>query len=313
MKLQKILVPTDFSEFATAALDYAAFLAGPGSIELHILHVLELDGGAPYSLRSVMPDLEEHFESIEQKATDAMKSLLDDHRADAVIIHRVLRRAFAAGPAIIEYAQEEEIDLIVMGTHGRRGLRRFLLGSVAEEVVKTAPCSVLTLREQPEGGRGGLGKMLVPFDFSSDSERALEVAKELAVAYGSERIEVLHVAPVPAAAMGSGLPVAVPVHLPMAEQAREVLREYDSAGSPGKPQIVTRVLEGPAAMRLVEEAEAIGTDLIVLGSHGLTGLRRFLMGSVSERVVRWADCPVLVLRSTSEEALASVETARAES
>lgn len=313
MKLQKILVPIDFSDFTSAALDYAAFLAGPGSIELHILHVLELDGGDPYTLRSVTPDLEGHLKSIEEKATHAMKSLLDNQRADAVIIHRALRKAVAAGPAIVQYAQEEEIDLIVMGTHGRRGLRRFLLGSVTEEVVKTAPCSVLTLQKGKKEGRGGIGMVLVPFDFSSDSERALDVARELAASYGGRHIEVIHVVPLMAGAMGAGLPTAIPIQVSGAQRAREALREYEVEGSDGRPEIVTRVLEGPAAMRLVEEARETNADLIVIGSHGLTGLRRFLIGSVCERVVRWADCPVLVQRDAPDQDSPAEETEPAES
>ncbi len=244
--------------------------------------------------------IEGHYQKLEEDAISAMGDLLPE-KTGAPKVVRAHRRALSAAPAIVTYGAEEGIDLIVMGTHGRRGLRHFLLGSVAEEVVRTAAGSVLTLR-RPEGeSEKTIDRILVPVDFSSDSDEALEVAREVAATYGASHIDVVHVVALPAAPLGPGLPTAAPIHLDIARQARESLSELSAEASEGKPSISIRVLEGPAAWRIVETAEEVGADLIVLGSHGLSGLRRFLIGSVSERVVRWAHCPVWVLRRPYEE------------
>ena len=138
MKTQNILVPVDFSANSAAAVDYASSLANESGAELHLLHVHEdvvafVEGFGGYPMP---PDVEQIKASLEQVRPTT---------ADIPF-----RRCFKMGhPAdeIIQYAKENQIDLIVMGTHGRTGIDRLLIGSVAEGVVRRAPCPVLTIKQ----------------------------------------------------------------------------------------------------------------------------------------------------------------------
>lgn len=201
-----------------------------------------------------------------------------------------------SGPAwsmIVEELQAGSIDLVVMGTEGRTGLRRFLLGSVAENVVRHAPCPVLTIR--PEGELAPFRKVLVPVDFSAGSRYAMEVAAEM-IARDGTAITLLHIVEIPVAYRGrSTLPGAVEA---LDQRGAEILDGWAAAlrekvtvpvrtewhiGSPGTE--VLAVLDADRSY-----------DLVVTGSHGRTGFRRVLIGSVAEKIVRYASCPVLVAR-----------------
>jgi nucleotide-binding universal stress UspA family protein len=138
-----ILVPTDFSEHAEAALAYAAGLAGPLDATIHLLHVIALTATG-------MPELGVVYSSMDvEAATLAAQRKLDELAAryrDRVALGPTRVEIGDARLAIDQVAELLGADLIVMGTHGRSGLRRMLMGSVAESVVRTAPCPVLSVR-----------------------------------------------------------------------------------------------------------------------------------------------------------------------
>ena len=125
-------------------------LAKQFDAELHLLHVVVLHQDDPHSLGQAFPGLEELHQRMEEAAASEMKRSIDGPRDAGLRVVEAQKRHVAAAPAILEYAEREDVDLIVLGTHGRRGLRRFLLGSVAEEVVRSAHCPVLTYREGKE-------------------------------------------------------------------------------------------------------------------------------------------------------------------
>lgn len=205
-------------------------------------------------------------------------------------------RDVAAGPAIVRYAEEHDIELIVMGTHGRRGIRRLLLGSVTEEVLRTAPCEILAVRQgsPPVGAR----PIMAAVDFSESSRKALVRARELAHLYQT-RLLVLHVAavvPYPSffeadASSRHELPPEV------AERARRNLAEFvESTGGPEIDTTETRVLVGEPFRRIIDVAQEQDAGILVMGRRGLTGLASILVGSTTERVLRLARCAVLVTR-----------------
>lgn len=305
MKAQKILMPTDFSECANAALDHALLLAGHLEAELDLLHVVVLHNMDPYEAALDFPDADEVHRRLEKVASGEMKELLTGRPTDHLEIREAQKRAVAAAPAIVEFAAEENVDLIVMGAHGRRGFRRFLLGSVAEEVVRLAPCPVLTIRGEGKGRKTELErpeKILVPFDFSGHSQRALETARELAASYGG-KLHVLHVIE----------PVMepqpyVPVHYrPEGFDLPQLMSRVKEDLGPIVAEIAGGVSyeigvdEGNPAWCIAETADKVGADLIVIATHGRTGLGRFFLGSVTERVVRTARCPVLTLKADVED------------
>ena len=142
----RILVPIDFSAPSDAALDYARVVAKRFGGSLHLLHVAEDPYRAFYSAEVFVPEVEGLRDTILEDANGRMKDLLQVPDLDGV---PATASAIIGTPAgsIVEYAASHDIDLIVMGTHGRGGMSHLLMGSVAERVVRTAPCPVLTMRQ----------------------------------------------------------------------------------------------------------------------------------------------------------------------
>ncbi len=147
LAIKNILVATDFSECSDTAVTYARALAGKFGAQLHILHVVQFAGGADVSgiggYAAVMPTLSAELEADAQQQLDA---LVSDADRELLRARTVISNGDAPAQAIVKYARTEVIDLIVVGTHGRRGLSHVILGSVSESVVRTAPCPVLTVR-----------------------------------------------------------------------------------------------------------------------------------------------------------------------
>ena len=149
IKLDKILVPTDFSEFSRPAMQYGCAIAARFGAELHLLHIVPdpamlVPEAAAFSVET----MQAQSESLVKDAEAMLQKLpLDGWGNEKPIVRQV--RVGAAFMEIIDYARENEIDLIVIGTHGRSGLMHILMGSVAERIVRKAPCPVLTVK--PEG------------------------------------------------------------------------------------------------------------------------------------------------------------------
>lgn len=296
MKLDRILMPTDFSNCADSALSHAIFLAQQYGAELHLLHVVVLHGESPQDLQTAFPDIEEIYTRLRDIAATEMGRTLRARQLGTLRVREVQRRGVAAAPTIVDYAAEEEIDLVVLGTHGRRGIRRFLLGSVAEEVVRTAGCPVVTVPYEDVTSVESIDRILVPYDFSADSEGALETAKELAATYGSQ-LDVVHAITPPMGPDGlADVPALGGAQIDLEKAVADALAQRVAAAAGPDVPADTHIVQGGAASEVADFASELGADLIVIGSHGLTGLSHFLLGSVSERVVRLAHCPVLVLR-----------------
>ena len=319
MDIQRILMPTDFSTCANHALTHAITLARRFGAELHLLHVNVMYEVEPTPAGEVFPGYEELHLRREEAIERQMSLLLDQRHAEGLLIVEAQLRAFSAAPAILDYVVGEQIDLVVLGTHGRRGLRRFVLGSVSEEVVRAAPCPVLTVRDEEEVERfHEMRRIVVPFDFSAESRKALDAARELAAVYGAQ-IDLVHVVEPPLytqldAPLGRFTfefdreKFALEMKAEMTKLVDGLNNEGSAVGSSGaeglstdsphidSPHIEGHVIDGFVALALTKFAETSGADLILIASHGLGGLQHFLLGSVAAKVVRSASCPVLTLR-----------------
>lgn len=143
--LKTILVPTDFSEPSEKALDYARALAGLLGGSLHVLHVVEVPFVHGWAVEGYVAALPDFREELLRRAREEMEKLFAADERKTLRVELVGR---AGNPftEIIRYAKEKQIDLIVMGTHGHGRMAQLLLGSVAEKVVRAAPCPVLTVR-----------------------------------------------------------------------------------------------------------------------------------------------------------------------
>lgn len=146
IKLQNVLVATDFSEPSETALTYGRDFARAFGARLHVLHVVDSLSARTTAGESYAMDLAGLQRQVEERARERLETLVreDDRRELGAV--PVLRTSSSPALAIVEYAKEAGIDLIVVGTHGRSGVSHLLMGSVAERVVRTAPCPVLAVR-----------------------------------------------------------------------------------------------------------------------------------------------------------------------
>jgi nucleotide-binding universal stress UspA family protein len=210
-------------------------------------------------------------------------------------------RAGEATLEILRTASEVGSDLIVMGTHGRTGLSWLLAGSVAIAVLRGAHCPVLAIRS-PEVPRESedIRVILHPTDFSASSEAAVRVAHVLARDLGA-RLIILHVASL--AVLTDGTPAAEIDPRVYRDALENVRNRLDTADL--KYPVETQISRGFAAEGILQAAEEVGCDLIVMGTHGRTGLKRALMGSVAESVLPKACCPVLVVKTVPHDAAAT--------
>jgi nucleotide-binding universal stress UspA family protein len=297
MKVERILFPTDFSRCAGQALPHALFLARSFDAEVHMLHAIVLLDEDPHDPGAHFPDPEQIAAELREIAAARMRADLAS-APGGLTVHEEQRRGVSVATVVLDYADEIAADLIVIGTHGRRGLGHLLLGSATEEIVRHATCPVMTVRESREEPRvDALDRILVPIDFSAPSRRALATARELAQRYGAS-LQLLHVveeAIVPEFYM-QGRVVEPVLAGELRERARARLAAlFEDTGGPAVP-METFAIEGRAWHAIGDFALETNSDLIVISSHGLTGLARALLGSVAERVVRSAPCPVLTLR-----------------
>ena len=147
LNIQRILLPTDFSNYSAIATKYACELAARFDAELHLLHTLEVHLSSTPTFGMAL-DLPRYISESKQAAEKSLASVLDPKwSAGRTVVHAVVEGSPKA--EIVRYARKHDIDLIVLATHGRSGLAHVIIGSVAESVVRTAPCPVLTVR--PEG------------------------------------------------------------------------------------------------------------------------------------------------------------------
>lgn len=310
--LQQILVAHDFSPCSTQALNVGIDLALRTGARLHVLYaeVLHEDAFSPTILPADHTKrVLEHMQEVTAEGTAALEP-------GQLKIEQAVERDVAAAPAILRYAAEHDVDLILMGTHGRRGLRRLFLGSVAEEVVRLSTCPVLTVRAtQPDAeteveARTDVKTLLVPVDFSRHSREALRQAKRIAAAYGAS-ITLAHVIeePLHPAFYNTGVVSIYDVQPDLESRAREQLQVfYETADGPEVP-VRYQLLTGHAATAVVDYARTAEADLIVMATHGLAGVAHFVLGSVAEKVVRQAPCPVLTMKAQGNRLFADAEPA----
>lgn len=301
MKIRRILYPTDFSPCAEQALDHALFLARQYEAELHILNAVVLHADDPANPERQFPGSPELLERMTRLASERMAELVPQEHRDVLRVREVQERGFAAGPIILEYADEHDVDLIVMGTHGRRAAARFFLGSVATEVVRHAECPVFTVREaEPPREVEAFERILVPIDFSRHSLVALAYAKDLASRYRAG-LQLLHVIELATYPTLYG-PAAAMFDLDNIKEVSFQAMERAVERTPG-PEVPLdkHVASGRVASEISAFAKAHESDLVVISTHGLSGLERMLTGSTAEQVTRVVDCPVFTVKAFGKQ------------
>lgn len=292
--LRRILFPTDFSSRADEVMTHAAYLARETGAELHVLHVYDV----PAAKSTSGPD--EGESDFRRRVQDRVKQIAGEFGGADLRTVAVIRTGEAAAPVINEYAVEAGIDLIVLGTHGRRGLRRVFMGSVAEEVIRSAPCPVYCIRQKDDEATPPVRmpeRVLVPTDFSEYAGRAIAAGRRFIADEG--QLHLVHVVEdmVPPAIYGLEYPTYHDMSEEIERHARDELANLAASVVDRGIQVVTSVITGYAASALIDYSRDNDIDLIVLSTHGRSGVERLLLGSVTEKVVRTSETPVLIIRS----------------
>lgn len=297
--LKKILYPTDFSRCARQAQDHALYLAGQFKAELYMLHAIVLLEDDPHNPAHHFPDPGEIHERLKTLASAKMTEALESHGKQDVRIVMEQERGISPAEVILEYAAKKDVDLVVMGTHGRRGLGHLFLGSVAEEVVRFSPCPVLTIRERKEPGQVHMvERILAPVDFSDHAKSAVSNAKEIAATYGA-KVDLLHVIEevVHPTFYGTGATSIVELRPTIIPKSKEVMERIFREAPGPEVEAEYHVVEGRASGDIIKFAEDHRSDLIVIATHGLSSVEHLLLGSVTEKVVRQAPCPVFTVKA----------------
>lgn len=289
LKIERILCPVDFSEFSETAYDYAHSLARHYHATLHVLHVVRSIAIDPGLMAGAI--IENVYTHQAADAKSKIAKLAEKQAGEPVRTKITVQLGFAAA-SILSFAKEHDTDLIVMGTHGRRGLDRLVMGSTTEQVLRKAHCPVLAIRKpvrnfvkpQDPGNPVQLQKILCCVDFSEHSPRALEYAFSLGLQYHAE-ITLLHI--LEDAKEGSE----------QGDRALESIEQIIPDEARTWASVVPSVRSGNPYERIIEHAAESQTDLIVMGVRGRNAVDLAVFGSTTHRVIQLGPCPVLAVRA----------------
>lgn len=303
--IDRILCPIDFSDFSRRALDHAVALARWYHSKVIVVHAIAPAVFAPAPAPAVL-DPRIYADVDPAQLLGRVDRFARDAAAPDVTMESMLR---ADDPAtgILRAADDTRADLIVLGTHGRSGFERLLLGSVTEKVLRKAACPVLTVpRQQPDAAPAAqvvFKRILCPIDFSSSALQALDFATALAQE-GDADLCVLHVLPDEADALHDPEAAAGPARATLADylgqrDARASQRLVDAVPADAAQYCrVEPVLErGKPWREIVRVAADRDADLIVMGVQGRGAADLLLFGSTTHHVIREAGCPVLTVRA----------------
>lgn len=301
--LRRILCPVDFSDATPHGVRPAVSLATEYGAELYLLHVLDfphphLDALGPSF--DVMP----YYEEMEVEAGRRLAELVDEEARQFADLNATVRRG-TPFMEIIDFAKDEDIDLIVIPTQGRTGVDRFLFGSVTEKVLRMAPCPVLTIppREgEPEAFT--IDKVLHPTDFSDYSDHALPYAVSFAKRYdaGLLMVHVVTVWDYDPANPEWRFPPLEPEHQRLVEENAQQTLEEHGGKIESDVHVEERLVKGfDPPMEICRVAEEEDVDVIVMATHGRTGLRHALLGSTAEKVARHSERPVFTVKHPEHE------------
>jgi len=291
---RRILAPVDFSEATDAGLRPARRLAERLGAELFLLHVIEF----PHESIAT----ERFYLDVEEEATRRLGELADGLGLPGGSTHAVVRRGVPYDE-ITRFAEDQNIDMIVMPTHRRAGIDRLVFGSVTERVLRLAHCPVVAV-PPTSADEFDPAAVLYATDFSSAGDSALTAACTMASVLDAE-MTIAHVATLVARREEDGgwqFPMMPPV-VEAAELARaedELATRAEAARAQGLT-VATRLLRGTSpALELAELAGQVGAGLIVVASHGHSGVTRALLGSTSEKLARISLVPVMVVRPAAD-------------
>jgi nucleotide-binding universal stress UspA family protein len=297
---KKILVPLDGSATAEAVLPYAAAFAAGFKTAVELLSVIDV---AAMTTTHLSADRLHHLDAIianeERKGAIYLKDVAKNFFSGVPTEDRIVRGT--AAEAVLEAANQDGDTLIAMATHGRSGATRWLLGSVAEKVLRGATQPLFLVRASAAKGSPQriIDSIVVPLDGSALAEKILPTVSNWARALDVE-VALIRAFEFPATAY-YGSEDDLPDYDAFREQARKASAGYlkakaDALVANGVRAVSTLTLEGPAATEIIAYGQSAPRAMIAMSTHGRSGVRRWMLGSVTEKVVRHGADPVLVVR-----------------
>ncbi len=296
----KILFPTDFSGYSNGVLDHALAWAGKFDADVHMVHVVTVHNFDPFNPDLGFPEIGMDLDLHETAQQQMDKIIGGGGEEGDVTVTRETRTGFSQWSEIVNAALEQHADLIVMATHGRKGLQHLFLGSTAEKVLEHAPCPVLLLRPDRDEmlpPPGEVESILFPTDFSDESSQAVSLALEMVVEFGA-KLHLFHSVEqdVPPPYYAAGITSIFELNDTVLDMSREQMAKLVPDDLAGTIEHDFVVREGHSAQQIITFAREAAVDLIVMATHGYSGLEQALLGSTTDRVIRNTPCPVLVVK-----------------
>jgi len=303
---QRMLVPLDGSEPAERVLVYAKELAGRLDLEVSLLYVCTKE---EYQVLPMHRSYVERLaEQVKTQTAAVRASVGGPSKGKAVQVNGRVSVGYPA-EEILRYADENKIDLILMATHGRSGMKRWVLGSVADKVLRASKLPVLLVRSGTSGetpyDRWPRRRLVVPLDGSKVAESVLPHVEALARQKGPDGSEVVLLQVSEPPELQSDYPAS------MALTWEEHVKEETARRKRGAEQYLataekrlkdaglnarSEALVGKPAQEIVDYCSKDGFSLIVMATHGRSGLSRWAFGSVAEKVLLGTGCPIIVVR-----------------
>jgi nucleotide-binding universal stress UspA family protein len=292
--IRSIVVPTDFSELAQAASVRAAGLARLYGSEIHLVHAFALPAVlAPYEMAVPTGVLDQVRQALNAKLDDTRKAV-EARGVQSVTAQLV--DAQQPDAAIADAVRAHRADLVVMGTHGYGGLKHVFLGSVAERTLRRLDVPILAVKGDAEAAAKPIAKILVAVDFSPHSDRAVATAAALATRLQAS-VDVVHAFDIPYDTEDYLSAIDPELEREIETRARAHLTQAKQRIERDGVKTAMHFRRGRPHSVIADLASAIGCQLIVMGTHGRTGLAHALLGSVAERTLRAAPCSVLCVRA----------------
>ena len=295
-RMQTVVAATDFSVNAQGAIDWAAQLARTHGARLVLVHAL-LPPISPTAAPEFVPLPAEAYEEERKRAEEALAERAAALRKTGCEVEADLQPGSAVS-TVLEAVDRWKADVLVAGTRGLTGFKRVLLGSTAARFVREAACPVLTVHPDEASRHRPIHRILVPTDFSDDAALALTVAgKVVGPVTDHARVTLLHVFRLPHEIVTPWpAPVLIQASRDIESEARQRLEEVAKPLRELGLDVDVLAREGYPPEIIDEEARRIDADLIAMGTHGRSGLKRLFLGSTAERVLPAAPCPVLTVR-----------------
>jgi len=293
LEIKFILCPIDFSEFSVTAYHHALSLADHYQAQLVAQHIVELWRYPSASFAASAGLYAEFRQALQESGMKQLQEFVKNHTHNEIQPELIVHEGIAPD-SILSFAQAHKTDVIVMGTHGRRGYDRLMLGSVTDRVMRTAPCPVLAVSKPPHDSvaagkeRGHvhhLSRILFCADFSENSERALNYAISATAEYDAE-LTLLHVL--------EGVPSPAKTEEAIAAVTERLDKLIPPEGRKNV-KIKTAVRIGKPYWQIIQLALEAQIDLVTMGVRGRGALDLAVFGSTTYRVIQLGSCPVLAV------------------